>query len=89
MPIAVRNRTVGTCAAVALLATSVAGAQQQQYGVTNLGTLPADYNLASEAWDINNAGQVLGESFRKVTLPTASDGFLWTPTTPNGTSGTM
>ena len=81
-------RLCAACALGNLLATSVATAQQQ-YSVTNLGTLPADHNLASEAWDVNNAGQVVGASYRKITVPTESDGFLWTPTTPNGTSGSM
>jgi probable HAF family extracellular repeat protein len=50
----------------------------------DLGTLGGKYSAGS---GINNSGQVSG-----IALPTDSssvDAFLWTPTTPNGTSGTM
>ena len=41
----------------------------------------------SKAWDINDFGMVVGDSY---TTPTGGNrGFFWTPTTPNGTVGAM
>src|SRR5690606_4112783 len=44
---------------------------QQQYQVIDLGTLPG--GNYSEAWDINNSGQVVGRS----SIPGSTRGFLW------------
>ena len=55
-----------------------------QYVVTDLGTLGAP--LGSAAYAINDEGQVVGNSVNSAGY---RDPFLWTPKTPNGTSGTM
>jgi probable HAF family extracellular repeat protein len=54
-----------------------------RYHVTDLGTLGGGY---SDALAINASGQVTG-----LAQPAAgfTNAFLWTPTTPNGTSGTI
>lgn len=70
------RRALASAAACLLLATPLLA---QRYTVTNLGTLPG--RGSSGAQDINNAGQVVGES--------QYSAFLWTPSTPNGTTGTM
>jgi probable HAF family extracellular repeat protein len=50
----------------------------------DLGDLPGGAD-SSEATGINSFGQVTGQS----TATVAGRAFLWTPTTPNGTSGAM
>jgi len=52
---------------------------------TSLGYLPG--GTYSRAWDINDLGNVVGES--PTTATGDNRGFFWTPTTPNGTVGTM
>ena len=49
----------------------------------NIGTLGAAYGVG---YGINASGQVVGSSYTKANLDHA---FLWTPSTPNGTSGKM
>jgi uncharacterized membrane protein len=49
------------------------------YTVTDLGVLPGWTD--SQAYSINNYGQVVGTS--------SNEAFLWTPDAPNGTSGSM
>jgi probable HAF family extracellular repeat protein len=55
------------------------------YSVTDLGTLPGGAAGGSEAFAINKTGQVVGWAWNGSQV----DAFLWTPSTPNGTIGTM
>jgi probable HAF family extracellular repeat protein len=48
----------------------------------DLGAL--DGGTASNAYDVNDSGQVVGNS-----LTTVDRAFLWTPSTPNGSTGSM
>lgn len=52
--------------------------------VTDLDALPGD--TKSEARAINDGGQVVGSSTNPANVQRA---YLWTPSTPNGTTGTM
>jgi probable HAF family extracellular repeat protein len=54
------------------------------YVVTNLGDLPGGDDF-SEAYGINSYGQVVG--FSRITG--TEHAFLWTPNSPNGTTGSM
>ncbi len=54
------------------------------YTVTDLGTLGGTFSAGT---GINASGQVTGYSF--TTGDAAVHAFLWTPTTPNGASGTL
>ena len=60
------------CLAVTLLAASPSFASPM-YAITDLGDLPGGSDL-SEAFDINDAGQVVGYG----NVPTGSRAFLWT-----------
>jgi probable HAF family extracellular repeat protein len=87
----------GCCVALALSvsAASAAGAASPsrvtaaapRYTYTDLGVLGG---LDSHAWTLNSHGRVIGHAD---TSPNSGPGgfhaFLWTPTTPNGTSGAM
>src|SRR5262245_10288462 len=73
-----------TSCIMAFLATSSA-AEVTSYIATDLRTLEAGYS--SNAIRINGSGQVIGGSFSPDSITARA--FLWTPTTPNGTSGTM
>src|SRR5262245_33034613 len=61
-----------------------AGVVPSKVSVTDLGTLGG---TESSAWGINGLGQVTGWSYTADNGPPRA--FLWTPTTPNGASGTM
>src|SRR5687767_7535118 len=61
-----------------------AAAAPPAYHVTDLGTLGGTF---SQGQDINASGQVTGESYTTGDAP--HHAFLWTPTTPNGASGTL
>jgi len=52
----------------------------------DLGTLGG---TSSGGWGINDSGQVTGHSYTTGDDHTTTRAFLWTPTTPNGASGTM
>jgi len=73
--------------AIALPAPMPVSASSTRYVYTDLGVLGG---LASQAWSLNNQGQVVGHAD---TAPgsgrTGFHAFLWNPTTPNGTSGVM
>jgi probable HAF family extracellular repeat protein len=58
-----------------------------EYFVTDLGTLGGGGSFGS---GINSSGQVAGNAFTPQNLPSfPQHAFLWTPTLPGGTSGTM
>ncbi len=61
-----------------------------RYIVTDLGDLPGGSD-ESRAWSVNSFGQVVGESSTVAGSPaaTVNRAFLWTPTRPNGTVGSM
>jgi probable HAF family extracellular repeat protein len=65
-------------------AVNAAAAALPAYTVTDLGTLGGD---GSAGLAINGSGQVTGDS--STAGNAESHAFLWTPTTPNGPSGTM
>jgi probable HAF family extracellular repeat protein len=70
---------------MALLSWSLGGsAASAQPTLTDLGTLPGD--VMSIAYGINSSGTVVGISYSSAGSTRA---FLWTPTTLNGTSGTL
>jgi probable HAF family extracellular repeat protein len=64
--------------------TNMAAASPPAYHVTDLGTLGGTW---SAGLAINASGQVAGNSV--TTGDAATHAFVWTPTTPNGSSGTM
>src|SRR5688572_6782623 len=69
---------------VCLALTAQAANPARSYVVTNLGDFAGGFDRSS-AFDINSMGQVAGYS-------SAADGgraFLWTPSTPNGTTGSL
>jgi probable HAF family extracellular repeat protein len=53
------------------LIAGISGFAQTHYEVINLGTLPG--GNSSEAWDINNNGQIAGRS----SIPGSTRGFIW------------
>jgi probable HAF family extracellular repeat protein len=55
------------------------------YVATDLGLLNSD-DQSSQGYGINNYGQVAGSAPNSQAVPHV---FLWTPSTPNGTSGAM
>ena len=75
--------TLVTCTAF----RAAAAATSPAYHVTDLGT---QGGTSSQGYGINAGGQVTGgSSVTSVTGVTALQAFVWTPTTPNGASGTM
>jgi probable HAF family extracellular repeat protein len=69
---------------VILAIANRAAASPPAYHVTDLGTLGGS---GSVGLAINSSGQVTGGA--STTGDAESHAFVWTPTTPNGTSGTM
>ncbi len=61
-----------------------AAAVPPAYYVTDLGTLGG---TDSRGWGLNAYGQVAG--YASTTGDVTVDAFLWTPTTPNGTGGSI
>jgi probable HAF family extracellular repeat protein len=62
-------------------------AQSDRYAFTDLGMLAG---LDSQAWTLNAGGQVTGHADTSPDSGTRGfHAFLWTPSTPNGTTGSM
>jgi probable HAF family extracellular repeat protein len=62
-------------------------ARSSRYTFTDLGVLGG---LDSHAWTLNNRGQVTGHADTSPDSgPRGFHAFLWTPSTPNGTTGSM
>ena len=62
-------------------------AQSDRYAFTDLGVLGG---LDSHAWALNAGGQVTGHADTSPDSGTRGfHAFLWTPSTPNGTTGSM
>src|SRR5205823_5653845 len=58
------------------------------FTIADLGTLkPADSHAHSSAHGISAAGKVVGVA--DVAIGTGDAAFLWTPTVPNGSTGSM
>jgi probable HAF family extracellular repeat protein len=83
-----------TASLLALFVTSVLPARAQKYTITDLGSLssikPQDYG--AEALAINSSGTVVGYSGESAGAPggfSNEDAFIWIPTTPNATTGTI
>ncbi len=80
---------IGVSAVPIIFAARVASAGMA-YTVTNLGGLGG---TITEAFGINNQGEVVGDSMTAINSTSGTGGydqpFLWKPTTPNGTTGTM
>jgi probable HAF family extracellular repeat protein len=83
-----------TASLLALFVISVLPARAQKYTITDLGTLsslkPQDYG--GEALAINSSGTVVGYSGESAGASggfSNQDAFIWIPTTPNATTGTI
>ncbi|MHB1768176.1 MAG: hypothetical protein ACYCUV_10045, partial [Phycisphaerae bacterium] len=80
---------IGVSAVPIIFAAQVASADVA-YTVTNLGGLGG---WITEAFAINNQGEVVGDSMTAINSNNGTGGynqpFLWKPTSPNGTTGTM
>jgi probable HAF family extracellular repeat protein len=63
-----------------------AGPKTGGFIVTDLGTFPGANPNRSRAFGINDAGYVTGDSWNDQGV---SHAFLWTPTTPNATTGSL
>jgi len=79
----VMSAQVLTFWACAIIAQQAAAALPAYY-ITDLGTLGGTDSLG---WGLNAHGQVTG--YAATAEDATINGFLWTPTTPNGASGTM
>src|SRR5262245_27178507 len=64
---------------------TASGLAAGSYVLTNLGKFSDEYQ-SSAAYDVNAHGQVVGQVTSRFTFDTS---FLWTPTVPNGTVGSM
>jgi probable HAF family extracellular repeat protein len=82
------GKLLAPLAAVALvIAIAPVSAQSTRYTFTDLGDLGG---LDSHAWTLNDRGQVTGHADSSPDSGTRGfHAFLWTPSTPNGTTGSM
>jgi probable HAF family extracellular repeat protein len=83
-PLCRRSPLLAALVFLVLIASRPAGAQGI-YTITDLGTLHPDDQFC-QAFGINNYGQVAGFC---LSLGGTAHAFLWTPDTPNGTTGQM
>jgi probable HAF family extracellular repeat protein len=79
------HRTIPCAIILSALALSVtAAAHAAQYTITDLGVIGAENTLG---WGINASGQVTG--YAGSADDDSISGFVWSPTTPNGATGTL
>ena len=90
-PLASANNSGESVGSISANGGTYAALYTQTTGPINLGALPGD--VGSEAYGINDSGVVVGESFNDIPSglgPYGTDhAFVWVPTTPNGTVGSM
>jgi probable HAF family extracellular repeat protein len=77
--------SLSACVCAAFAYSAGAAAAPTSYTLTDLGTLSSVHHTVSPQ-GINERGQVVG---RALISPNVYRAFLWTPTVPNGTTGSL
>ena len=82
------SQIIGPTVLIALLCFPGISCGATTYIVTNLGDFPGGFD-ESNAYALNSLGQVVGWSEGGIGAASYQHAFLWTPSVPNGTSGSM